>query len=179
MDFVGAIQSGFKNFANFRGVSKRSEYWYWVLFTVLASLTASAIDRLTGIGIFATMVSFGTFIPNLAVSVRRLRDSGKSWVWLLTPLPGVLLFFAGLVMIAFGLYNFGYVTTSAQLNDPNFPSDELIRQILGDSRFFPTFAVVAVGFTLASVFSLISSIIFTSLPSKSFAEGNKRVPPTL
>ena len=179
MDFVGAIQSGFRNYTNFRGVAGRSEYWYWVLFTVLASLAASAIDRLTGIAIFGTMVSFGTFIPNLAVSVRRLRDTGKSWVWLLSPLPGLVLFFAGFAMVAYDLYNFGYVTSSAQLNDPNFPSEELMQQILSDSRFYQSFTVVLVGLALSFVFSLISSVIFTSRPSKSYAEGNKRVPPTL
>jgi uncharacterized membrane protein YhaH (DUF805 family) len=179
MDFVGAIQSGFRNYTNFRGVAGRSEYWYWVLFTVLASLTASAIDRLTGIAIFGTVVSFGTVIPNIAVSVRRLRDAGKSWVWLLSPLPGLVLFFVGVVMVAFDLYNFGYITNSAQLDDPNFPSEELILQILDDSRFLPSFSVVLVGLALSFVFSLISSVIFTSRPSKSYAEGNKRVPPTL
>jgi len=179
MDFVGAIQSGFRNYTNFRGVAGRSEYWYWVLFTVLASLTASAMDRLTGIGIFGTLVSFSTFVPNLAVSVRRLRDAGKSWVWLLSPLPGLILFFAGFAMVAFDMYQFGYITNSAQLNDPNFPSEELTKQILGDSRFFPSFTVVLVGSVLSVVFIVISSIIFMAKPSKSFAEGNKRVPPTL
>lgn len=179
MDFVGAIQSGFRNFTNFRGVAGRSEYWYWVLFTVLASLTASALDRLTGIGIFGTIVWFATFFPNLAVLVRRLRDAGKSWIWLLSLLPGLVLSFAGFAMVAYDLYNFGYVTSSAQLNDPNFPSEELIQQILGDSRFYQSFTVVLVGLALSFVFSLISSVIFTSRPSKSYAEGNKWVPPTL
>lgn len=178
MDFVGAITAGFKNYTNFRGVAKRSEFWYWALFTILASVTASAIDKLTGIGIFGSLFSLGVFLPNLTVSVRRLRDAGKSWVWLLTPLPGVILFFVGLVMMAFNLYDFGYITTSAQLNDPNFPSTALINQVIADSRFYQGFILVGVGLFIGLVFSLISSIIFMALPSKSAAEGNKRVPPT-
>jgi len=179
MDFVGAISAGFRNFTNFRGVAKRSEYWYWVLFTVLASITASALDKLTGIGVIGTLLSLATFLPNLTVSVRRLRDAGKSWVWLLSPVPGLIFFFVGLGIIAFNLYNFGYITTSAQLNDPNFPSTELINQVISDSRFYLAFTLVGVGLLLALVFSLISSIIFMALPSKSFAEGNKRLAPTL
>lgn len=179
MDFAGSIKSGFRNYTNFRGVAGRSEYWYWILFTVLAALTATAIDKLTGIGIVGTIVSFGTFLPNLAVSVRRLRDAGKSWTWLLSPLPGLVLLFLGCIMVAFGLYNFGYITNSAQLNEPNFPSDELIIQILGDSRFLLSFIFVLAGLVISFVFSLISSIIFMVLPSKTFAEGNKRVAPTL
>jgi len=73
MDFVGAIQAGFKNYSNFRGVAKRPAYWYWILFTVLASITASALDLLTHASVFGALVSFGTFLPNLAISVRRLR----------------------------------------------------------------------------------------------------------
>ena len=178
MDFVGAIQAGFKNYTNFRGVAKRPAYWYWILFTVLASITASALDLLTHASVFGALVSFGTFLPNLAISVRRLRDAGKSWLWLLSPLPGVIMSFVGLFIVAVNLYDFGYVTTSRQLNDPNFPSEELISQVIADSRFYQGFALIIAGIAIAFVFSVISSIIFMAQPSKSFADGNKRVPPT-
>ena len=178
MDFVGAIQSGFRNYANFRGVAKRSEYWYWALFTVLCGVVAAAIEAMTGFGLLGPLFSGVVFIPNLAVAVRRLRDAGKSWVWMLSPLPGLILFFTGLVLCAFNLYDFGYITTSEQLNDPNFPSPELIDQILADSRFVQGLLFILLGLMLSFVFSLITNIIFMALPSKSAAEGNKRVPPT-
>jgi uncharacterized membrane protein YhaH (DUF805 family) len=178
MDFVGAIQSGFRNYANFRGVAKRSEYWYWVLFTFLTGLVAAALERITGAAIFSSLVSGAVFIPNLAVSVRRLRDSGRTWLWLLTPIPGLALFVVGLVMAAFNLYDFGYITTSQQLNDPNFPSSALIEQVIADSRFYQGFIMIVAGLILSFVFTVLTNIIFMALPSKSAAEGNKRVPPS-
>jgi uncharacterized membrane protein YhaH (DUF805 family) len=178
MDFVGAIQAGFKNFAKFTGTAGRSEYWYWVLFTVLASLVASALDKITNISVFGSLVSLATFLPSLGLSVRRLRDAGKSWVWLLSPLPGLIIFFSGLVILAFELYNQGYVTTSAELNDPNFPSDALVSAMFADSHFYLGFVLLGVGLLLSLVFSLISNIIFPSLPTKTFEQGNKRVTPT-
>ncbi|MFZ9707534.1 MAG: DUF805 domain-containing protein, partial [Ilumatobacteraceae bacterium] len=43
MSFVAAIQSGFRNYAKFRGRATRSEYWWFFLFTVLAQSVASSI----------------------------------------------------------------------------------------------------------------------------------------
>jgi len=86
--------------------------------------------------------------------------------------------FVGLFIVAVNLYDFGYVTTSRQLNDPNFPSEELISQVIADSRFYQGFALIISGLAIAFVFTVISSIIFMAQPSKSFAEGNKRVPTT-
>ena len=44
MNFVDAIASGFKNYFNFKGRASRSEFWYWVLFTILLSLVLGTIE---------------------------------------------------------------------------------------------------------------------------------------
>ncbi len=38
------------------------------------------------IGISAILHYFGSFFVNLTVTIRRLRDAGKNWVWVLIPL---------------------------------------------------------------------------------------------
>lgn len=179
MDFVGAIQSGFKNYVTFSGVAKRAEYWYWVLFTVLAGLVATAIDMLTGFGFLGNIFSLATFLPSLAVSVRRLRDAGKSWVWLFSPIPGAIILVAGIVMLISNLFIQGYVSSFEALADDNFPSDALIEQIITDPSFLPGLGVFVLGFLLASVFNLIVNVIFMVLPSKTYAQGNKKVAPTI
>jgi uncharacterized membrane protein YhaH (DUF805 family) len=35
MNFVEAISSCFRNYANFSGRAVRSEYWYWYLFVAI------------------------------------------------------------------------------------------------------------------------------------------------
>ena len=76
MDFVGAIQSVFKNFANFRGVAGRAEYWYFVLFVFLVSLVVAVVDSVVGFGIIGVAFNLVILIPSLSVLVRRLRDAG-------------------------------------------------------------------------------------------------------
>lgn len=78
--FGEAIKLFFANYANFEGRSTKSEYWWSVLFNFLVSVGTSWIP---GIG---TLVGLALLVPGLAVSVRRLHDTGKSWVYLLMAL---------------------------------------------------------------------------------------------
>jgi uncharacterized membrane protein YhaH (DUF805 family) len=94
MNFGQAIKSGFSNYVTFSGRACRSEYWFWVLFSVIAALVTKAID--TAIfgynpsasplnGIFELV----TFLPSLAVSARRLHDIDRTAWWLLIALTGI------------------------------------------------------------------------------------------
>jgi uncharacterized membrane protein YhaH (DUF805 family) len=94
MGFVDAIKSGFSNYVNFAGRASRSEYWYWVLFVILATIAASAVDAVLGINLIYPIVALALFLPGLAVSVRRLHDLDKSgWFVLigLIPLVGFII----------------------------------------------------------------------------------------
>ena len=88
----------FKNYANFNGRARRSEFWlfYLFIFIVYAVLGggASAFIFLK-IRIVATifsgilgLFSLGLFIPDLALTVRRLHDTGRSgWFFLIVLIP--------------------------------------------------------------------------------------------
>ena len=83
-----------KNYANFDGRARRSEYWYFVLFNFIISISAwifSLIFILFGgflLWPFIWLFSIATFIPSLAAQVRRLHDTGKSgWMILLALIP--------------------------------------------------------------------------------------------
>ncbi|MGO9643077.1 MAG: DUF805 domain-containing protein [Candidatus Acidiferrales bacterium] len=95
-----------RKYAEFAGRSRRKEYWMFVLFNSLAIIALAAIG---GAGIAMSedyggllFIPFGiyllaAFIPTLAVSVRRLHDSGKSgWLILVFFLVGFIPF-VGLV----------------------------------------------------------------------------------
>ncbi|MBR7688333.1 MULTISPECIES: DUF805 domain-containing protein [Acinetobacter] len=89
IDYQQAILTCFKKFADFKGRARRSEFWYFELFCVLMSLAFSFISEDA-----ATIVMLITFIPNIAVSVRRLHDIGRSGWWMLialVPIAGILL----------------------------------------------------------------------------------------
>ena len=89
MGFGEAIQSGFKNYANFSGRAPRSAVAYWLLFTVLVNIVATLSEGLLldGVPVFSGILGLVLFLPGLAVNIRRLHDIGKSgwnWLWFLT-----------------------------------------------------------------------------------------------
>jgi len=85
-----------KRYAEFNGRSRRKEYWmftlynmviYMVLYTAgLVTLMRSSI-YMVFFGL-AFLYALGVLVPGLAVSVRRLHDTGKSgWFILLCLIP--------------------------------------------------------------------------------------------
>jgi len=86
MSFFDAITAGFRNYANFKGRALRSEYWWWVLFTVLAQAAAATIASMLG-----DLVAVVFFLPSIAVAVRRMHDIDKSGWWILFPIVNIFL----------------------------------------------------------------------------------------
>ena len=94
MGFAEAVFTAFHRYFDFKGKSGRPEYWYFALFLFILGIGAAVQDSLLGTGgLLAAIASIGTFIPSIAVSVRRLHDIGRSGWWLLivfVPVIGLL-----------------------------------------------------------------------------------------
>lgn len=106
----------YRRYAEFTGRSRRKEYWMFVLFNVLVVVAISAVfgrTSYTRVGMFAStwtdvsgpggiligLFRLASFIPGLAVAVRRLHDQDKSgWLLLLALIP-FLGWFALLVLM--------------------------------------------------------------------------------
>jgi len=77
------------NYADFSGRARRQEYWMFVLFNIIFTFVAIALDNLLGIaflefyGAIYLIYMLAMIIPSLAVMVRRLHDVGKSGWWIL------------------------------------------------------------------------------------------------
>lgn len=79
-----------KGYAIFRGRSRRAEYWYFVLVQAIIIIICAMADSLLGLnfegtnsGPIATIYGVLTLLPQLAVSIRRLHDTGRSGWWIL------------------------------------------------------------------------------------------------
>lgn len=94
--FFGAIAAAFRRYAEFRGRATRSEFWWWVLFTVLASAAIGALpfDHSAASGSpYAAVWGIAVLLPSLSVQVRRLRDAGYGWghlFWFFLPVAGLV-----------------------------------------------------------------------------------------
>ena len=76
MNFIDAIKICFTKYADFNACASRPEFWWWFLFTVVASLALQAVSyNLSG------AFSIATFLPSVAVGARRLHDTDRSGWW--------------------------------------------------------------------------------------------------
>lgn len=74
-----------KKYAVFSGRARRKEYWMFILFHMIFTVVAVFLDKILGNAIEEFGYAYITilyvlvlFIPELAVSVRRLHDTGRS-----------------------------------------------------------------------------------------------------
>jgi uncharacterized membrane protein YhaH (DUF805 family) len=87
-----------KKYAEFSGRARRKEYWMFVLFNVIIGIVLSIIDLIIGTrvgprdsyGLLSGIYSLAVLVPSLAVSWRRLHDTGRSgWWYLINLVPCV------------------------------------------------------------------------------------------
>jgi uncharacterized membrane protein YhaH (DUF805 family) len=91
MTFSDSIKTCLSKYTTWQGRATRSEYWYFYLFMLICMVVAAVIDSN---GYLAVLVVLGLTLPQLAVTVRRLHDTGRSgwWYWIgLIPLVGGIL----------------------------------------------------------------------------------------
>jgi len=96
-----------KKYATFEGRARRKEYWYYVLFYFLAIVALAIVDGVTGtldeeagIGLLSGLFVLATFIPTIAVLVRRLHDTDRSGWWVLINVIPVI---GSLVLLVFAV----------------------------------------------------------------------------
>ncbi|MCB1349494.1 MAG: DUF805 domain-containing protein [Maritimibacter sp.] len=103
MGFLGAIGICFRKYVSFSGRAARAEYWWWTLFLIVGSLLYGMVaytflSPLQGADLetfsmtdLARIIAIGwgfwivTILPTLAVTVRRLHDTGRTGGWIVVP----------------------------------------------------------------------------------------------
>lgn len=126
MNFFDSIKAFWINYANFKGRTSRTTYWWTVLFLFLAGSILTALfpghthqemffDHMVTVTDQSAMEDIWglvTLVPSIAMLVRRLHDTGKSaqWLWWL------LFIFVGWVVILVQLLSAG--TGSNKYGEP-------------------------------------------------------------
>jgi uncharacterized membrane protein YhaH (DUF805 family) len=94
------------HYADFSGRARRSEYWYFglvyfiimflvvIVFGILALIASTTISEDFGVGIMVVgylvyfVVILAHMLPAIALTIRRLHDSGKSgWFYFVSMIP--------------------------------------------------------------------------------------------
>ena len=93
MNVAAASVLPLKRYAAFHGRASRTEvasfYVLTAIFVLLTGAAARWLGRADTITWFGTVFLALTFLPSLALGVRRLHDTGRSGWWLLLALPWV------------------------------------------------------------------------------------------
>lgn len=85
-----------KRYADFKGRSRRKEYWMFLLGVVIAAIFVALIETALGMdgsiggtyGPLTLLLILGIIIPSLAVQIRRFHDQDKSgWFVLIGFIP--------------------------------------------------------------------------------------------
>lgn len=119
MGFIEAVSSVFAGYFRFSGRAPRSEFWWFFLFEMIAISVLVFVDVRMAMGVYAATGSEAavmaispfdfmvvyyfvlSFVPRMAVTVRRLHDVGLSgWFYLLYFVPvvgGLVVFFLTLL----------------------------------------------------------------------------------
>lgn len=144
--FTSAISACLREYVNFSGRASRSEYWFFLLFTGLASVATSIIDTVLFSSSFDTygptniLVSLFFILPTLSVTWRRLHDINRSgwwiiWFWLAVLATifllsgsltmddetfGVVLIFVGLFFLVYMVLMFVFACTKGDLRKNRF-----------------------------------------------------------
>jgi len=156
MSFVAAIQSGFRNYANFRGRASRSEFWWFSLFTLIVQLATSGFEVLGG------LVSLALLLPGLAVHVRRLHDTDRRGWWVLWP--------ALAFGTALGVFIVFAISTAFDIINP----DEWDPQTAFEGASGITLAIIGAAL-LAGIVTSVMNLVF--LMQRSDVNANRFGPP--
>ena len=110
MDRVGfreAISMGIRNYFVFEGRSTRAEYWWWIVFLILATIPLTIAGFI--IPLLGQAFQLFTLIPSISLTARRLHDIGKSGWWQLwfTLFMFVIWIFFGVSIAIFFILDMG------------------------------------------------------------------------
>lgn len=103
-DYLNVLRN---HYADFRGRARRREYWMFTLVNAIIAFVLGLIDGVMGlnlgdgsqpVGLLGLIYSLVVLVPGLAVSVRRLHDTGRSGWWLLI---GLIPFVGAIVLLIF------------------------------------------------------------------------------
>lgn len=131
MSFQDAVRTCLQQkYAAFSGRARRSEYWFFVLFTFIVQVVASILDALFHLrygssGLIENLASLALLLPGIGVGIRRLHDTGRSGWWLLI---GLLPIIGWIVLLVF-LVQDSHADNQYGPNPKGYGSEETYGQV--------------------------------------------------
>ena len=91
-----------KNYVGFSGRARRKEYWMFYLFNAIATIITETLDFFlmnnNSFPVITLLYALAILLPSLAVTWRRLHDTGRSGGWFFISLVP---FVGGIILLVF------------------------------------------------------------------------------
>ena len=87
-----------KKYTVFAGRATRKEYWMFALFNIIIGVVLTLVGRIIGFNFLMSIYTLAILLPGLAVTSRRLHDTGRSAWWILI---GLIPFIGAFVLLIF------------------------------------------------------------------------------
>ena len=88
---INAYRSFWTRAFDFKGRTNRPDYWWaylaYLIVLIFLTVLSSAADLF---GVLYFVYGIAGIIPNFSMSIRRVRDMGKSWQWIFINLIPIL-----------------------------------------------------------------------------------------
>ena len=101
MNLLDSIKICFQKYVVFNGRAKRTEFWFFLLFSFLGAICLSILDMAifprNEVGVLSLIFTVLTFLPYISVTCRRLHDTNRSGWW--QGLPYAVMLLAGVLTI--------------------------------------------------------------------------------
>ena len=105
MDPIEAVKTCLKKFFDFTGRARRSEYWWFMLFTFIVSSAFGFLGSFHSLFVYVGMMcSLLLFIPQLSALTRRLHDTSRSGWWVFLFGLAMLLTYGALAYICYPFF---------------------------------------------------------------------------
>ena len=160
MGFGEAVATCFSKYFKFSGRARRPEYWYFILFYVIAVIVFAIVDALLfgGASVSGTVFWLATLFPAYAVTWRRLHDIGRPGYWALMPIFIVIAVLV-IVMAVLAANGFTFDWFERFSANPDLAMSEL-------EPYFGTLGILAVVGYLASFVIMILVFVWTIFPTQ-------------
>ena len=89
--FITSILASLNKFADFKGVAKRQEFWFFALFNWLVSFVTLFIDRYLPGNPAQNITSILLLLPSISVAIRRMHDTNHRGWWMFFPFYNIVL----------------------------------------------------------------------------------------
>ena len=105
VEHLGSVMNWYltvlKNYVGFSGRARRTEYWMFALVNAIIFIVVgilAAITRSYFFWVLLFLYDLGVLLPALAVTWRRMQDTGRNGLWILL---GLIPFVGGIILLVF------------------------------------------------------------------------------